>query len=137
MYFNKKFFFIIIFVFIALLRWQKRIWFYLIVQLMSIYGLFYSIWHVGIENKLLLGPAGCSSGLNLTDNTLSLKEQILSKPVINCEDIAWSMFGLSAATINSLLLLLIFILNAIYLWSIHGEKKEKNYLKTINCKLQI
>lgn len=92
---------------------------------MSIYGLFYSIWHVGIENKLLLGPAGCSSGLNLTDNTLSLKEQILSKPVINCEDIAWSMFGLSAATINSLLLLLIFILNAIYLWNIYGEKKKK------------
>ena len=27
---------IISFVFIALLRWQKRIWFYLIVQLMSI-----------------------------------------------------------------------------------------------------
>ena len=118
---------IISFVFITLLKWQKRIWFYLIVQLMSIYGLFYSIWHVGIENKLLLGPAGCSSGLNLTDNTLSLKEQILSKPVINCEDIAWSMFGFSAATINSLLLLLIFILNAIYLWNIYGEKKEKNY----------
>ena len=66
---------IISFVFIALLRWQKGIWFYLIVQIMSIYGLFYSIWHVGIENQLLLGPAGCSSGLNLTDNTLSLKEQ--------------------------------------------------------------
>ena len=115
------------FIFIAILGWQERVWFYLGVQLISIYGLFYSIWHVGIENKLLLGPAGCSSGLNLTDNTLSLKEQILSKPVINCEDIAWSIFGFSAATINSLLLLLIFILNAIYLWNIYGEKKEKNY----------
>ena len=46
--------------------------------------------------------------------------------VINCEDIAWSIFGLSAATINSLLLFLIFILNAIYLWNNYGEKKENN-----------
>ena len=114
------------FVFIAILGWQRRIWFYLGVQLISIYGLFYSVWHVGIENQLLPGPTGCTSGLDTTNNILSLKEQILAKPVINCEDIAWSIFGLSAATINSLLLFLIFILNAIYLWSNYGTKKEKN-----------
>ena len=114
------------FIFTTILRWQRRIWFYLGVQLISIYGLFYSVWHVGIENQLLPGPAGCSSGLNNTDNVLSLKEQILSKPVINCEDIAWSIFGLSAATINSVLLFLIFIPNAIYLWDNYGSKKENN-----------
>ena len=115
------------FVFIIILRWQTRIWFYLGVQLISIYGLFYSLWHVGIENQLLPGPVGCSSKLNSTDNILSLKEQILAKPVINCEDIAWSIFGLSAATINSMLLFLIFILNAIYLWKDYGTKKETDY----------
>ena len=114
------------FIFITIVRWQKRVWFYIGVQIISIYGLFYSVWHVGIENQLLPGPAGCSSGLNNTDNVLSLKEQILSKPVINCEDIAWSIFGLSAATINSMLLFLIFILNAIYLWDNYGSKKENN-----------
>jgi len=112
------------FIFISILRWQTRIWFYLGVQLISIYGLFYSLWHVGIENQLLPGPSGCSSKLNSTDNILSLKEQILAKPVINCEDIAWSIFGLSAATINSMLLFLIFILNAIYVWKNYGAKKE-------------
>ena len=112
------------FIIIRILKWQNRIWFYLGVQLISIYGLFYSIWHVGIENKLLSGPTGCSGGLNVTDNTSSLKEQILSKPVINCEDVTWSIFGLSAATINSLLLFLIFILNAIYVWKNYVEKKE-------------
>tara|TARA_B100001250_G_scaffold14696_1_gene12859 strand:- start:565 stop:1056 length:492 start_codon:yes stop_codon:yes gene_type:complete len=114
------------FILIRILKWQDRIWFYLGVQLIIIYGLFYSIWHVGIENKLLSGPAGCSNGLNITTNASDLKEQILSKPVINCEDIAWSIFGLSAATINSLLLFLIFILNAIYIWKDYGEKKEIN-----------
>ena len=114
------------FILTVILKWQQRIWFYLGIQVMCVYGLFYSVWHVGIENKVLPGPAGCSSGLNMANNTLSLKEQILSKPVINCEDVAWSMIGLSAATINSLLLFLIFILNAIYLLSNYGTKKEKN-----------
>ena len=114
------------FIFIAILRWQERIWFYFGVQIISVYGLFYSVWHIGIENKLLSGPAGCASELNSTNNISNLKEQILSKPVINCEDIAWSIFGFSAATINSLLLLLIFILNAIYLWNKYDSKKEKN-----------
>jgi len=112
------------FILIAILRWQDRIWFYLSVQILSVYGLFYSIWHVGIENKFLSGPEGCSNALKVADNTTNLKEQILSKPVINCEDIAWSMFGLSAATINSILLILIFIVNAIYLWNKYGSKKE-------------
>ena len=114
------------FILIAILRWQQRIWFYLGVQIMSIYGLFYSVWHVGIENKFLPGPAGCSSQLNITNDILNLKEQILSKPVINCEDVIWSIFGLSAATINSLVLFLIFILNAIYLWKNYVKKKEIN-----------
>ena len=115
------------FTLITILKWQDRIWFYLGVQLISIYGLFYSIWHVGIENKLLSGPAGCSDGLNITNNASDLKEQILSKPVINCEDVAWSIFGLSAATINSMLLFLIFILNAIYIFNNYGQKKEISY----------
>ena len=114
------------FIFISILRLHIRIWFYLGVQLISIYGLFYSLWHVGIENQFLPGPSGCSSKLNSADNILSLKEQILAKPVINCEDIAWSIFGLSAATINSMLLFLIFILNAIYLWRNYGTEKENN-----------
>ena len=120
------------FILITILRWQERIWFYLGIQLISIYGLFYSVWHVGIENKLLSGPAGCASELNSTNNISSLKEQILSTPIINCEDVAWSIFGLSAATINSLLLFLIFILNAIYLYSKYGGKKENNNQKKIS-----
>ena len=112
------------FLLIRILKWQNRIWFYLGVQLVSIYGLFYSIWHVGIENKLLSGPSGCSDGLNISNNTSALKDQIISKPVINCEDVIWSFFGVSAATINSLLLFLIFILNAIYILNNYGAKKE-------------
>ena len=114
------------FILVTILKWQDKIWFYVGVQIVSIYGLFYSLWHVGIENKILAGPSSCSGGLNISTNTSSLKEQIISKAVINCEEVAWSIFGLSAATMNSLLLFLIFIINAIYIGNIYGSKKEKN-----------
>ena len=114
------------FILVMILKWQDKIWFYVGVQIVSIYGLFYSLWHVGIENKILAGPSSCSGGLNISTNTSSLKEQIISKAVINCEEVAWSIFGLSAATMNSLLLFLIFIINAIYIVKIYGIKKEKN-----------
>jgi len=118
--------FIGLFIIFFIFRWQSKIWFFIGVQIIIIYGLFYSIWHVGIENKILPGPSGCSGGLDITNNANSLKEQILSKAVVNCEDVIWIIFGLSAATINSLLLFLIFIINAIYIWNNHGFKKEKN-----------
>ena len=111
------------FTLVMILKWQDKIWFYVGVQIVSIYGLFYSLWHVGIENKILAGPSSCSGGLNISTNTSSLKEQIISKAVINCEEVAWSIFGLSAATMNSLLLFLIFIINAIYIFNIYGSKK--------------
>lgn len=114
------------FILVMILKWQDKIWFYVGVQIVSIYGLFYSLWHVGIENKILAGPSSCSGGLNISTNTSSLKEQIISKAVINCEEVAWSIFGLSAATMNSLLLFLIFIINAIYILYKYGSKKEKN-----------
>ena len=111
---------------IFVLKNFNKIWLYLVIQLASIYGLFYSIWHVGVENKILQGPAGCSAMLSSSENTTDLKAQILSKQVISCDEVIWSFFGISAASINTLVLLVIFILNAIYLLKYYGIKKEKN-----------
>ena len=105
---------------------SKKIFVFLLIQLSSLYGLFYAIWHVGVENKFLKGPSGCSAGLNISSNTIDLKEQILSKQVISCDDVVWSFFGLSAASINTIILLVIFILNANCIYNNYAPKKEKN-----------
>ena len=77
-------------------------------------------------NKIFKGPAGCSAMLTNSENTTDLKAQILSKQVISCDEVIWSFFGISAASINTVVLLVIFILNAIYLFRYYGSKKEKN-----------
>jgi len=113
-------------VFIFIIKNLNQIVFYLLIQLSAVYGLFYSIWHVGVENKILKGPSGCSVMLKNSESASDLKAQILSKQVISCDEVIWSFFGISAASINTLVLLVIFILNAIYLFKNYGIKKEKN-----------
>ena len=113
-------------VFIFIIKNLNKIVFYLLIQLSAVYGLFYSIWHVGVENKILKGPSGCSVMLKNSESASDLKAQILSKQVISCDEVIWSFFGISAASINTLVLLVIFILNAIYLLKNYGIKKEKN-----------
>ena len=113
-------------VFIFLLKNLNKIWLYIIIQLASVYGLYYSIWHVGVENEIFKGPAGCSAMLISSESAADLKAQILSKQVISCDEVIWSFFGISAASINTLVLLVIFIFNAIYLYRNNGFKKEKN-----------
>ena len=44
--------------------------------------------------------------------------------VVSCDEVVWSIFGLSAASINTIVLLFIFVINALYLLNKY-EKKEK------------
>ena len=106
---------IIIILFSYFFRQIKNILLFILSEFAILYGLFYSIWHVGIEQKVLSGPASRSGTLSNTNSIQNLKEQISNQPIVNCTDISWTMLGLSAATINSILLLLILIINSIYI----------------------
>ena len=100
-------------------------WFYILIELAVLYGLFYSVWHVGIEQNLLTAPSSCSGKLIGTNSVGDLKEQILNQSVINCNEISWSVLGLSAATLNSLLLFLLLLFNTIFISKIHNKKEKK------------
>ena len=107
-----------------LLRFNQSIWFSIVNEIGIIYGLFYSIWHVGIEQQILNGPESCSGVLLKTDSIENLKEQIFNQAITSCTEIIWTIFGLSAATINSILLLFILFFNSIYIFKdFYGSKK--------------
>jgi len=103
----------------------QRLFSYILIQLAAIYGIFYSIWHVGVENKLLKGPSGCTAGLSKSLSAADLKEQILSKQVISCDEVIWSFFGISAASLNTIILLFIFVMNGLYIYKIYVKKEKK------------
>ena len=86
-------------------------------------GLFFSVWHIGIEQKILPGLSGCSSIINNSQSLTDLKEQILNQNIITCDEITWSFMGLSAATLNSLLLIFLLLINTIFLIQHYYDKK--------------
>ena len=120
-------YYIIIFLVILsyIFRQTKNIWLFIFSQIALLYGFFYAVWHVGIEQKILPGPASCSGILSQTNSIQNLKQQITNQAIINCSDITWAVFGLSAATLNTILLLFLLVFNTIFIiQNFYGKKKN-------------
>jgi disulfide bond formation protein DsbB len=57
-------------------------------------------YHVGVEQKWWLGTQACS-GPNLNTMTIEeLRDHLLRVPIVRCDEVAWSMFGISMAGYN-------------------------------------
>ena len=60
-------------------------------------------YHAGVEWQLWEGPAGCTAKLATGLGAADLVDQLLATPVVRCDDVPWSLFGLSMAGWNALL----------------------------------
>lgn len=60
-------------------------------------------YHAGVEWRLWDGPSGCTAALSNSVSTTDLVDQLLATPVIRCDEVAWSLFGLSMAGWNSVI----------------------------------
>ncbi len=59
-------------------------------------------YHVGVEQGWWQGAASCS-GPNLNTMTIDeLREHLLQAPIVRCDEVAWSLFGVSMAGYNIL-----------------------------------
>lgn len=61
--------------------------------------------HVGVEQKWWAGTAACGGTLATGLSAEELKAQLLAAPVVRCDEVAWSLFGISMAGYNFLLAL--------------------------------
>lgn len=59
--------------------------------------------HVGVEQKWWQGLASCGGVSDMPMTVEALKRQILNAPVVRCDEVAWSLMGLSMAGYNLLL----------------------------------
>jgi disulfide bond formation protein DsbB len=59
-------------------------------------------YHVGVEQKWWQGPSTCT-GLGLGGSIDDILKRIESAPLVRCDEIAWSLFGISMAGYNFLL----------------------------------
>lgn len=72
------------------------------------------LYHTGVERNWWEGPTTCTSGPIADLSPEDLLNQILAAPVVRCDEVAWSMLGLSMASWNAVLSL---GLMALWLWA--------------------
>ena len=97
---------------------NKRFWIYLIIFNFLI-SFFLSSYHVGIENNIFPEFSGCTvENLSIVDKELLL--ETLNDITPNCKDVTFTIIGLSLATINAIISLLIIVISITIL------KYEKN-----------
>jgi disulfide bond formation protein DsbB len=49
------------------------------------------------------GPSGCTANLSLDGDISAMTQLLLETPLVRCDDVAWSLFGLSMAGWNALI----------------------------------
>jgi len=61
------------------------------------------IYHTGVERAWWPGPDSCTSSGDLGGSAEDLLNQIMAAPLVRCDEVAWSLFGVSMASWNAIL----------------------------------
>jgi len=59
-----------------------------------------AFYHVGVEAHWFAGPAACSGPAGAAATLEDLRRQLLAQPVVRCDEVAWSLLGVSMAGYN-------------------------------------
>ncbi len=86
-------------------KWEKII--LSIILLLFIFGSVTSIYHVGIEQGIISESLLCELGLNTNIQNSDDLLKNLEKTPISCKDVTFRIFGLSLATFNAFLSIVI------------------------------
>jgi disulfide bond formation protein DsbB len=65
-------------------------------------GTVLAFYHVGVEQHWFAGPISCSGAPVTGASIADLKAQLLARPPVRCDEIPWSLFGISLAGWNVL-----------------------------------
>ena len=74
---------------------------------MFVFGSIVSIYHVGIEQGIFNESLLCELGINTNIQNPDELLKVLEKTPISCKDVTFKIFGLSLATFNALLSIVI------------------------------
>ena len=75
---------------------------FIILALTSLVGAGIALFHIGVEQQFWSGIQGCGSHIEAT-TVEAFRLKLLQQPIVRCDEIAWSLFGVSMAGYNLIL----------------------------------
>ena len=66
-----------------------------------------AVYHAGVEQGWFPGPASCSGDATMAETVEDLRRLLLAQPVVRCDEIPWSLFGVSMAGYNAIVSLML------------------------------
>jgi disulfide bond formation protein DsbB len=72
--------------------------------------------HVGVEQHWWQGTAECGSTFGPATSIEEMRQRLLAQPVVRCDEVAWSLFGISMAGYNVLISLALAVFAAAAGW---------------------
>jgi disulfide bond formation protein DsbB len=83
-------------------------------------GALLAAYHVAIQQHWVSLPGFCASNdFSALDSVEALRDQMLKTPFVRCDKVTWTLFGLSLATYNAILSLVL----ALTCWAWAGRKR--------------
>jgi disulfide bond formation protein DsbB len=61
------------------------------------------VFHSGVERALWDGPSSCTSGSVANLSTDELLDQIMTAPLVRCDEIPWELLGVTMANLNAVI----------------------------------
>lgn len=78
-----------------------------------------ALYHTGVEQQWIAGPSSCTGlgALNQATTIEELRAQLLAAPVVRCDEIPWSLFGVSIAGWNAVASLALTVFCGVAAWN--------------------
>ena len=96
-------------------RFQAYIVF--LIGVIFLFGVGLASYHVAIQQHWVELPSFCASNdFSAFDSIEALKEQLLKTPFVRCDQVSWSLFGLSLAAYNALISLILALFCGVWFW---------------------
>jgi disulfide bond formation protein DsbB len=81
-----------------------------------------AFYHTGVEQHWFAGPASCTGAALNASSAEELRAQLLATPPVRCDEIQWSLFGISLAGWNLVAALLLMIFSLVTFARLKAER---------------
>ncbi len=77
-------------------------WVALTLGLVFLVSIGFAFYHLGVEQRWFAGPSACTLSTAAPTTLEEMRQRILNAQVVRCDEVQWSLYGMSLAGLNLL-----------------------------------